>query len=88
MNIMDRDIILKHSKSIWLNRIVLPDFIELISDICNKKGHSEHLQVLINSINIPMIGQEIIRLILEEYEKEYHIIKLINLKNNQIIDIW
>ena len=86
MNIMDRETILKHSKSIRLEHKVLPDFIEVLSSFCEKKGHPEHLQGLIQYINIPMIGQQCIQAILEEYEKEYRIIQLT--KNNQIITIW
>ena len=86
MNIMDRETILKHSKSIRLEHKVLPDFVEILSDFCERKHHPEHLQGLIQCLNIPMIGQQCIQTILEEYEKEYHIIQLT--KHNQLITIW
>lgn len=88
MNIMDRETILKHSKSIRLNHQVLPDFIEILSDYCERKAHPEHLQGLIQIIQQPFIGQEALNLILEEYEKEFHIIRCIKLETQQIIDIW
>lgn len=85
---MDRETILKHSKSIRINHQILPDFIEILSDFCERKAHPEHLQGLIQIIQQPFIGQEVLNLILEEYEKEFHIIRYINLKTQQIIDIW
>lgn len=85
---MDRETILKHSKSIRINNRILSDFVEILSDYCERKAHPEHLQGLIQIIQQPFIGQEALNLILEEYEKEYHIIRLVNLKNNTIIDIW
>ena len=85
---MDRETILKHSKSIRLNYQILPDFTEVLSDYCERKAHPEHLQALIQVLNIPMIGQKCIQLILEEYEKEYKIIKITNQDTNQLIDIW
>lgn len=85
---MDRDTILKHSKSIRLHRTILPDFMEVIEDFCNKKAHPEHIQGLIQIINTPFIGDQVMNCILEEYEKEFHIIKLIKLQTNQLIDIW
>ena len=88
MSIMDRNIILKHSKSIRLEHKLLSDFTELLADFCERKAHPNHLQGLIQCINMPIIGQQCIQYILEEYEKEYNIIQLINLNNNQIIDIW
>ena len=87
MSIMDRETILKHSRSIRLQNKVLPDFIELITVYCNKKEHPEHIQGLIQILNIPMIGQQCLNLILEEFEKEFHIIKLTKLQTNQLIDI-
>lgn len=85
---MDRETILKHSKSIRLKHTLLPDFIELLSDFCERKNHPEHIQGLIQIIQTPMIGQECLNFILEEYEKEFHIIKLGRLNNNELIDIW
>lgn len=85
---MDRETILKHSKSIRVNHQILSDFTELLSDYCERKAHPEYLQELIEIIQEPFIGQEVLNRILEEYEKEYHLIRLVNLKNNTIIDIW
>lgn len=85
---MNKETILKHSKSIRLNHQILPDFTELLSDYCERKAHPEYLQELIEIIQEPFIGQEVLNRILEEYEKEYHLIRLVNLKNNTIIDIW
>lgn len=82
---MDRDTILKHSKSIRLEHKVLPDFIEVLSDFCERKSHPEHLQGLIQCLNMPIIGQQCIQSVLEEYEKEYHILQLT--KNNHLITI-
>jgi hypothetical protein len=39
---MDRETILKHSKSIRINYQILPDFVEILADICEKKKHPEH----------------------------------------------
>lgn len=88
MNIMDRDTILKHIKSIRIEHKLYPDFTEVLAAFCERKQHPEHLQALIQVLNMPVIGQQAINLILEEYEREYKIIKLTNLKTNQIIDIW
>ena len=90
---MDRETILKHSKSIRINHQILPDFIEILSDYCERKAHPEHLQALIQMIQMPMIGNEILNAVLEYFEKEYHIIKLEKLPNNysnvkQIINIF
>jgi hypothetical protein len=85
---MDRETILKHSKGIRINYQILPDFVEILADICEKKKHPEHLKGLTEIIQQPIIGQEVIYRILEEYEKEYHIIHLIDLKNNTTLNIW
>ena len=85
---MDRDTILKHSKSIRLHRSALPDFIEVLEDFCNKKAHPEHIQGLVQILNTPFIGEQAMDRILEEYEKEFKIIRLISLKTNQILNIW
>jgi hypothetical protein len=87
MNIMDRETILKHSKSIRLNHTLLPDFNDVISDFAEKRNKTELLEKVLQIIQTPF-GQEVIYRVLELYEKEYHIIILSNLKNNQIIDIW
>ena len=94
MNIMDRDTILKHSKAIRLEHKLLLDFTEILSNYCEIKAHPEHLQALIQIIQMPMIGNEILNAVLEYFEKEYHIIKLEKLPNNysttikQIINIF
>lgn len=95
---MDRDLILKHSKAIRLQHKLLPDFTDLIAEFCTIKGHSEHISVIIQLLQQPMIGEQIIETVLEYFEKEYHIIKLekINTVNNvfgsienkQIINIY
>lgn len=95
---MDRETILKHSKAIRLKHEVLPDFTELIAEFCTIKGHSEHLSVIIQLLQQPMIGEQIINAILEYFEREYKIIKLekINtidnvfgsIENKQLINIY
>lgn len=85
---MDRETVLKHSKSIRINHQILPDFVEVISDFCERKQHPEYLQQVVKIIQIPMIGQQALDLILKEYEREYHIITLVKLNDNKIIDIW
>lgn len=76
MNIMDRETILKHSKAIRLQNKILSDFTDVIAEFCTIKGHPEHLSVIIQLLQQPMISGEIINAILEYFEKEYHIIKL------------
>lgn len=85
---MDRDTILKHSKSVRLHNTLLPDIGEILEDFCKRREHPEYLQGLTQILGIPMIGQQVLNLILEEYEKEFHIIKLLKLQTNQLIDIW
>lgn len=81
---MDRDTILKHSKAIRLEHKLLPDISNIIGEYCAIKGHSEHLSVIMQLLQQPMIGDKIINAILEYFEKEYHIVKLekINTTNN------
>lgn len=95
---MDRETILKHSKSIRLQHKVLPDFTDIIAEFCTIKGHSEHISVVIQLLQQPMIGEQIINAILEYFEKEFKIIKLekintINnvfgsIENKQLINIY
>jgi hypothetical protein len=95
---MDRETILKHSKSIRLKHEVLPDFNDLISEFCTIKGHSEHISVIIQLLPHNGIGDQIINEILEYFEREYKIIKLerintINnvfgsIENKQLINIY
>ncbi len=81
---MDREIILKHSKSIRLNHQILPDFNNLVAEFCTIKGHSEYISVIIQLLPHNGIGDQIIDKILEYFEKEFKIIKLerINTVNN------
>ena len=95
---MDRDTILKHSKAIRIHSKVLPDFTELIVEYCTIKGHSEHISVVLQLLQQPMIGNEIINLVLEFFEKKYKIIRLekVNnttnifgsIENKQLINIY
>ena len=95
---MDRETILKHSKAIRLEHKVLSDFTELIAEFCTIKGHPEHLSVIIQLLQQPMIGQLIINAVLEYFEREFKIIKLekINtidnvfgsIENKQLINIY
>ena len=95
---MDRETILKHSKAIRLEHKVLSDFTELIAEFCTIKGHSEHLSVIIQLLQQPMIGEQIVNAILEYFEKEFKIIKLEklniidnvfgNIENKQLINIY
>lgn len=73
---MDRDLILKCSKSIRLEHKLLPEFTNVVAEFCTIKGHSEHTNVIIQLLQHPMIGGEIIHRILEHFEKEFHIVKL------------
>ena len=84
MNTMDRETILKHSKSIRLDHRVLQDFTDVIVEFCTIKGHPEHLSAIIQLLQQPMIGEQIINEILEYFEKKFKIIKLerINTVNN------
>ena len=95
---MNRETILKHSKAIRLQHKVLPDFTDVIAEFCTIKGHSEHISVIIQLLQQPMIGEQIINAILEYFEKEFKIIKLekINtidnvfgsIENKQLINIY
>lgn len=78
---MDRETILKHSKAVRLERKLLPDFTEIIAEFCTIKGHSEHINAVIQLLQHPIFGGEIIDNILTYFEKEYHIIKLERLPN-------
>ena len=82
---MDRETILKHSKSIRLDHRVLQDFTDVIVEFCTIKGHPEHLNVIIQLLQQPIIGEQIIDKILEYFEKEFKIIKLEKLNTVQNI---
>ena len=95
---MDRETILKHSKAIRLEHKVLPDFTDVMAEYCTIKGHPEHLSVIIQLLQQPMIGEQIINAVLEYFEREFKIIKLekINtidnvfgsIENKQLINIY
>lgn len=98
MNIMDRETILKHSKAIRLEHKVLPNFNDVIAEYCTIKGHPEHLSVIIQLLQQPILGEQILNAVLEYFEREYKLIKLekINItntgfgdiKNKQLINIY
>lgn len=94
MSIMDRDTILRHSKSIRLEGKLLPDFTGVVAEFCTIKGHSEHISVIIQLLQHPMVGGEIVHRILEYFEKEFHIIKLerlpdaYSINQKQLINIY
>ena len=95
---MDRETILKHSKAIRLEHKILSDFTDVMAEFCTIKGHPEHLSVIIQLLQQPMIGEQIINAVLEYFEKEFKIIKLekVNtidnvfgsIENKQIINIY
>lgn len=95
---MNRETILKHSKAVRLNKQVLSDFTDVIVEYCTIKGYPEHTSVIIQLLQQPMVGEQIIDKVLEYFEKEYHIIKLekINtidnvfgsIENKQLINIY
>ena len=91
---MDRDLILKCSKSIRLEHKLPPEFTDVIAEFCTIKGHSEHISVIIQLLQHPTIGGEIIHRILEHFEKEFHIIKLerlpdaYSINQKQLINIY
>ena len=95
---MDRETILKHSKAIRLEYKMLQDFTDVIAEYCTIKGHPEHLSVIIQLLQQPMIGKPIINAVLEYFEREFKIIKLekINtidnvfgsIENKQLINIY
>lgn len=95
---MNRETILKHSKSVRLNKQILSNFTDVIAEFCTIKGHPEHISVIIQLLQQPMVGEQIIDKVLEYFEKEYHIIKLerINtidnvfgsIENKQLINIY
>ena len=90
---MDRDTVLKHSRAVRLQHIVLPDFVELLEELCRIKAHSEHFPQLAQTLSIPGLGNEVVNAILEYFEREYHIIRIekfqdiTNLRQKQLINI-
>lgn len=89
MNIMNRETILKHSKAVRLQHTMLSNFTDVMAEYCTIKGHPEHLSVIIQLLQHPIIGNEIINAILEYFEREYKLIKLekINITNTGFGDI-
>lgn len=95
---MNRETILKHSKSIRLNNQILQDFTDVIAEFCTIKGHPEHLSAIIQLLQQPIIGEQIVNTILEYFEKEYALIKVEklnitktgfgNIENKQLINIY
>lgn len=91
---MDRDLILKCSKSIRLEHKLPPEFTNVVAEFCTIKGHSEHTSVIIQLLQHPRIGGEVIHRILEHFEKEFHIIKLeklpdaYSINQKQLINIY
>ena len=86
---MDRETILKHSKAIRLNNQVLQDFTDIIAEFCTIKGHPEHLSVIIQLLQQPILGEQILNAVLEYFEREFKIIKLekLNITNTEFGDI-
>ena len=86
---MDRETILKHSKAIRLEHRVLQDFTDVVAEFCTIKGHPEHLSVIIQLLQQPMLGEQILNAVLEYFEREYKLIKLekINITNTGFGDI-
>jgi hypothetical protein len=95
---MDRETILKHSKAIRLQHTILSDFTDVIAEFCTIKGYPEHLSVIIQLLQQPTIGEQIVNAVLEYFEREFKIIKLekintINtvsgsIENKQLINIY
>lgn len=95
---MDRETILKHSKTVRIDKKVLPDFVELVEKYCEVKQYPEHIPSLIQIIQSTSIGSEIVCTILEFFEKEYHIIRVEKLhaietgfgtiSNNEVLYIY
>ena len=86
---MNRETILKHSKAIRLEHKILSDFTDVMAEYCTIKGHPEHLSVVIQLLQHPIIGNEIINAVLEYFEREYKLIKLekLNITNTGFGDI-
>lgn len=91
---MNRDLILKCSKSIRLEHKLPSEFTDVVAEFCTIKGHPEHTSAIIQLLQHPMFGEEIIHRILEHFEKEFHIIKLerlpdaYNINQKQLINIY
>ena len=90
---MDRDTVLKHSRAVRLQYIILPYFVELLAELCRIKAHPEHFQKLTQTLSTPGLGNEVVNAVLEYFEREYHIIRIekfhdiVNLRQKQLINI-
>lgn len=91
---MDRDLILKCSRSIRLEHKLPSEFTDVVAEFCTIKGHPEHTSVIIQLLQHPIVGGEVIYRILEHFEKEFHIIKLerlpdaYSINKKQLINIY
>lgn len=95
---MNRETILKHSKAIRLEHKILPDFNDVIAEYCAIKGCSKHLSAIIQLLQQPIIGEQIVNTVLEYFEREYTLIKVEKLnitktgfgdiENKQLINIY
>lgn len=86
---MDRETILKHSKAIRLQHTMLSDFTDVMAEYCTIKGHPEHLSVIIQLLQQPILGEQILNAVLEYFEREFKLIKLekLNITNTGFGDI-
>ena len=84
---MDREIILKHSKAIRLDHTLLPEFVDLLKEYCTIKGKGDKAEDAIILLQIPMINTQVIECVLEYFEAEYNIIKIID-NNNNLLNIY
>ena len=87
MNIMDRETILKHSKAIRLDHTLLPEFVDLLKEYCTIKGKGDKAEDATILLQIPMINTQVIECVLEYFEAEYNIIKIID-NNNNLLNIY
>lgn len=91
---MDRDLILRCSRTIRLEHKVPMEFTQVINEYCIQKGHPEHFNACVQLTQHSMISGEIIHRILEYFEKEFHIIKLeklpdaYSINQKQLINIY
>lgn len=84
---MDREIILKHSKAIRLDHTLLPEFVDLLKEYCTIKGKGDKAEDATILLQIPMINTQVIECVLEYFEAEYNIIKIID-NNNNLLNIY
>lgn len=84
---MDRETILKHSKAIRLDHTLLPEFVDLLKEYCTIKGKGDKAEDATILLQIPMINTQVIECVLEYFEAEYNIIKIID-NNNNLLNIY